>query len=53
MKFLLASFISILGVLTFIEVLHLKAHRDMEVDVHGYCMKNKEGIERVLEDDNY
>ena len=53
MKFLLASFIGILGVLVFIEVLHVKAHRDMEVDVHGHCMKNKEGIRRVLEDDNY
>ena len=53
MKFLFASFIGVLGVLVFIEVLHVKAHRDMEVDVHGHCMKNKEGIRRVLEDDNY
>ena len=53
MKFLLAGFIGILGVLVFVEVLHVKAHRDMEVDVHGHCMKNKEGVRRVLEDDDY
>lgn len=53
MKFLLASFIGILGVLVLIEVLHVKAHRDMEVDVHGHCMSNKEGIRRVLEDNDY
>ena len=53
MKFLLASFIGIIGTLGFIEVLHVKAHREMEIDVHGYCMKNKEGVRRVLEDDDY
>jgi hypothetical protein len=53
MKFLLTSFTGILGVIVFIEVLHVKAHRDMEVDVHGHCMSNKEGIRRVLKDDSY
>jgi len=51
MKSLLASFSSILAVLVFIEVIHVKAHKEMEVDVHGYCMKNKEGVKRIMAED--
>jgi len=53
MKLLLASLIGMVGILTFIEFLHLKAHRDMEIDVHGHCMKNKEGVKRVMEQSGY
>ena len=51
MKFLLAYFSGILAVLVFIESIHVKAHKDMEVDVHGHCMKNKEGVKRIMAED--
>jgi len=53
MKLLLASLIGLIGLLAFIQFLHVKAHRDMEIDVHGHCMKNKEGVRRVLEESGY
>jgi|TARA_B100000073_G_C23261206_1_gene382497 hypothetical protein len=53
MKLLLATLIGFIGLLVFIQFLHVKAHRDMEIDVHGHCMKNKEGVRRVLEESGY
>jgi len=53
MKLLLVTLIGLISILTFIEYLHIKAHRDMEMDVHGYCMKNKEGVRRALKESGY
>jgi hypothetical protein len=53
MKTLLATLLGFIGVLTFIQSVHLKAHKEMEIDVHGYCMKNKEGVRRVLKENDY
>ena len=33
-----------------IQAIHTTAHWHMEIDVHGYCMRNKEHIERMNED---
>jgi len=53
MKLLFATLLGFIGLLTFIQSIHLKAHRDMEIDVHGHCMKNKEGVRRVLKENDY
>ena len=36
---------------SFIQGLHTTAHWYMEMDVHGYCMQNKEHLERQDDDD--
>jgi len=41
----------IVGILAFIEGVHTMAHLRMNLDVHGYCMQNKEHLER--EDDDW
>jgi len=53
MKLLFASLLGFIGILTFIQSVHLKAHKEMEIDVHGHCMKNKEGVRRVLKESGY
>jgi len=53
MKLLFATLLGLIGILPFIQSIHLKAHRDMEIDVHGHYMKNKEGVRRVLEKSGY
>jgi hypothetical protein len=53
MKLLLVSVLGLISVLTFIQSVHLKAHKEMEIDVHGHCMKNKEGVRRVLKESGY
>ena len=35
---------------SFIQGLHTTAHWYMEIDVHGYCMQNKEHLERQDDD---
>ena len=42
--------VMILSLLAMIEGLHTTAHWHMNMDVHGYCMRNKEHIERMNED---
>ena len=39
--------------LLMIEALHTMAHLRMNMDVHGYCLQNKEHIERVEYGDDY
>ena len=39
------------GIFVFIEGVHTMAHLRMNLDVHGYCMQNKEHLER--EDDDW
>jgi hypothetical protein len=53
MKLLLVSVLGLISVLTIIQSVHLKAHKEMEIDVHGHCMKNKEGVRRVLKESGY
>ena len=36
--------------LLMIEALHTMAHLRMNMDVHGYCMQNKEHLERQDDD---
>ena len=33
-----------------IQAIHTWAHWHMEMDVHGYCMSNKEHLERMNQD---
>ena len=40
-------------ILLMIEALHTLAHLRMEMDVHGYCMQNKEHLERIEQDDDW
>ncbi len=40
----------LIGVFTFIEGIHTTAHWRMGMDVHGYCMQNKEHLERQDDD---
>jgi len=42
MKPILLLFSSILAIFCFIEWSHLKAHREMKIDVHKYCENNAE-----------
>ena len=35
-----------------IQAIHTVAHWHMEIDVHGYCMQNKEHLERMEQDDD-
>ena len=35
----------------FIQGVHTTAHWNMEIDVHGYCMSNKEHLERMNQGD--
>ena len=42
----------LLGIFVFIEGLHTAAHIHGEMDVHGYCMQNKEHIERMEQGDD-
>jgi len=53
MKLWLATLVGTIGVLTFIQLVHLKAHKDMEMDVHAHCLKNKEGLKRILQKNDY
>ena len=39
--------------LLMIEVLHTMAHLRMNMDVHGYCMQNKEHLERMEQGDDW
>ena len=52
MKVLLSLLVSFVGVLTFIEYVHMKAHQEYEKDVHGYvktfCWKNEEVCESIV-----
>ena len=41
-----------IGIFAFIEGIHTMAHLRMNMDVHGYCMQNKEHIERMEQDDD-
>ena len=41
------------SILLMIEALHTMAHLRMNMDVHGYCLLNKEHIERVEYGDDY
>ena len=41
------------GMLLMIEVLHTMAHLRMNMDVHGYCMQNKEHLERMEQGDDW
>ena len=36
-----------------IETLHTWGHLMMEIDVHGYCFRNKEHLERMEQDDSW
>ncbi len=38
--------VMLIGMFAFIEGIHTTAHWYMELDVHGYCMQNKEHLER-------
>ena len=38
--------------LLMIESVHTLGHLRMEMDVHGYCMQNKEHLERMDQDDD-
>ena len=40
----------LVSLLVMIESLHTLAHLRMEMDVHGYCMQNKEYLERKDDD---
>ena len=40
-----------IGIFAFIEGIHTMAHLRMNMDVHGYCMQNKEHIERMENED--
>ena len=37
----------------FIQGIHTVAHWHMEIDVHGYCMRNKEHLERKEYEDDW
>ena len=39
--------------LLMIETLHTMAHLRMNMDVHGYCMANKEHLERMEQGDDW
>ena len=43
--------VMMVGMFAFIEGVHTMAHLKMNLDVHGYCMQNKEHLER--EDDDW
>ena len=43
--------VMLIGIFAFIEGLHTTAHWHMNMDVHGYCMQNKEHIERMENED--
>ena len=46
--------VMLLSLLLMIEGIHTTAHWYMEMDVHGYCMRNKEHVERIEQgDDNW
>ena len=45
--------VMILSLLDMIEGLHTTAHWHMNMDVHGYCMRNKEHVERMEYGDDY
>ena len=36
-----------------IQAIHTTAHWHMEIDVHGYCMQNKEYLEKMDEDEDW
>ena len=36
-----------------IQAIHTTAHWHMEIDVHGYCFRNKEHLERINQDDDW
>ena len=38
---------ALLGVLIAIEAIHTDAHKQMEIDVHGYCKNNAEHQENL------
>ena len=40
------------GILIIIESIHLHAHKDMKMDVHGYCRKNAEHQNNLKFDDD-
>tara|TARA_R100001594_G_scaffold21466_2_gene41345 strand:+ start:2506 stop:2697 length:192 start_codon:yes stop_codon:yes gene_type:complete len=40
-------------ILCFIEGVHTVAHWHMEIDVHGYCTRNKEYLEKKDSDYDY
>jgi len=42
--------VMLLGLVGFIEGVHTMAHLKMNLDVHGYCMQNKEHLERQDDD---
>lgn len=43
----------VLGMLAMIEGVHTTAHWHQEMDVHGYCMRNREFIEKLENPDDY
>tara|TARA_Y100000389_G_scaffold197743_1_gene232907 strand:- start:617 stop:778 length:162 start_codon:yes stop_codon:yes gene_type:complete len=53
MKLFLVSLIGLIGTIAFIELVHVTAHKAMEKDVHGHCMKNREGAKRILRKSGY
>ena len=42
----------LIGIFAFIEGIHTTGHWRMEMYVHGYCMQNKEHIERMEQGDD-
>ena len=42
--------VMMVGMFAFIEGVHTMAHLKMNLDVHGYCMQNKEHLERQDDD---
>lgn len=45
--------VMLLGMLVMIEGVHTMAHWHQEMDVHGYCMRNKEFIQKLESGDDY
>ncbi len=45
--------VMLLSILVMIEGIHTTAHWYMEMDVHGYCLQNKEHLERKEYEDDW